>query len=244
MGGPPVSTDLVVLSQELQSRVDQLADTKTQRDRLDRIRSVTETLTSARTTLSSQVELIAEIAKDQALTAKDVPRFRAEAIERLVQTVLEDLPKAVDDLNVTKVADHLQGLTQELRGLVERRWAVAAEQVHLSDVKGLLQALAQVDRFSERAKELLAIVQSLESTLEGGQVPDAARYRIFRKDVSDLLAAVAELKISDKPGLEDFLKDAAAGHATLARLTPAINDWISEEGLQDHFLVRPGRPRD
>jgi hypothetical protein len=236
-----MTDDLVELSRQLQERVSQLADVKSHRERIDRVRSMTERTSNARDRLKSQLDLVTEMAKDENLKPTEVPRSRAEALKRLVDTVLDDLVTAVDDDEIAKVVDHLQGLSQELRAIIERRWTAVSTQVHLQDIKGLLLALLRVEGYAARAGEMMALVRSIDSTLESGVVSGSAHYRLFRRDLQQLLDAVDALEISDKPGLEEFLKDAAAERASLARLTPAIRSWIEDEGLLEYFLIRPGR---
>lgn len=48
-----------------------------------------------------------------------------------------------------------------------------------------------------------------------------------------------ELRISDDPEVQEFLRACAAGGASLSQLTPPVIDWIAGRNLTGRFKIVP-----
>jgi hypothetical protein len=209
---------------------------------VDRFLIATNRLTDAGRQLVAQTQLLSAMRDDDAFPV-DGLRSSARALAISLAAAASDPTAAVDEHQIDEVCKGLAGLSQDLRSLIERRWADIASRAHLADVAGLLEALIRVETYRDRAEALLQRVSALRRDLDSAPVANETDYRNFQQALRSVLSAVDDLRISDKPGLEDFLKDAAGGGATLSRLTEPIIAWINEQGLSKHFVIRAGSPR-
>jgi hypothetical protein len=236
-----VTSPLILKAARLKEQVSVLENAVEHRRKLEGSQKATSRLRENRGKLAAQTELIAAMRADDRFPVAQLTS-RAQVISALLNAATRDLPAAVEEHQIEKISDALTALSQELRSIIERNWKDVADQARLTDVLGLLEALTHVQSYRQRATTLLQQANTLQHTL-GNPVGDATSYRQFQQQLQTFLAAVNSLKIGDKPGLEEFLKDAVAGLATLNRLTPPITSWIDEQGLSNHFFIRPGAPR-
>lgn len=127
-------------------------------------------------------------------------------------------------------------LKNELNRHLHQAWTDYKKRRVPNTNSDLLGLLARIQTF----KPTVQRVHSLLAQIDAVDLPkDSNHFHLIDQAIDNLAEAWSSLKSDEVPAtVLDFLRAAATHGATIDRLTPEVQDWLSEHGISRFFYIR------
>lgn len=232
-------TTLSELAEELASAARRLSNLQQEAARVEQAVRARVDVIANRDRAKVRFGFLDESVRDGRLPSAIIPvpqvRDAAVAAKLALECSSDEIVAKTAEAN-KKAAD----LSDVLRSVAGLGWRSLVVKLNLIERRALVEALRHVPQYRAEAAMLIALLNTLESQMRSEFVT-RADYRLFKETLEEFEEAFNQLKISESPDVEVFLRQFAMGLATMVHLTDDARDWIREQGIESSFHIRPAR---